>query len=766
MKRKNSLIKKQAESIVLKEEEISPSKINIRWFTCILFVFTFLLYANTLNHKFALDDAGVITENKLVQQGVSAIPTLVKTTLFYGLDAVNKETWRPLTMILFAIEKDFLGNDASHFHWINVLLYCICIVLLFNFFFALTGKKILPAFAISLLFAGHPLHTEVVANIKSRDEILSLLFAIISAWTCLLYIKKSKLSLLLLASSTFLFACFCKESAITFAIIIPLLLYFFLDFPIQKIKPIFFILLASVVAYLASRYFALGVFASVQNKISPVDNVLFNEDFSVRIATAFVVLGRYIKLLVFPHPLVHDYSFNQIPVAGFDNFQNIISFLVLLLIFSLCMTKIKTKNKIALGVLIFFVSISIVSNIFIPIGVTMAERLLFVPSLGFCIALVYGIFWISKTKENTHSTLVFNKPLFYVPILLIVLFYSIKTISRNTDWKDNYTLFSRDIKNAKKSCRAHYNLGTSLWRMSQVENNAEKKAKILQQALSEFNTTLDIYPQYPEATINLANVYHELGDYDKEMQLLGTISSEKQGQGLLFFNAGNALLAKGNYQEAITQYKKAIAGENVQPDAFTGISVAYSAIGMFDDAIENCKKAITLNPKSVEAIMTLGSAYSGKKESKKAIEQFKKAIAINEHYGEAWINLGNAYVGLNDFSNAEKALLKGTELKPDLPQAFYNLAYCFLQQKKYNESTTTFLKALKLKPDYIECYINLGYLSTLQEKYNESITYYQKAIAIDPNNKNCCLGISYCYSKLGDKNSAELWRKNAEKLSR
>src|SRR3972149_4965022 len=147
---------------------------NFRWAYIFLFLFAVGLYANTLNHDFAFDDSVVITGNKYTKQSFDGIKTLATKDLFYGIygSALDLEggRWRPLTLVMFAVEYHFFGDNAHPYHFINILLYGITAIILFLTLKEFFPKNYLLAFIATLLFIAHPLHTEVVANIKSRDE--------------------------------------------------------------------------------------------------------------------------------------------------------------------------------------------------------------------------------------------------------------------------------------------------------------------------------------------------------------------------------------------------------------------------------------------------------------------------------------------------------------------------------------------------------------------------------------------------------------------
>jgi len=197
-----------------------------RPYALILFLFTFVLYSNTILNDYNLDDELVTRKHPLTSQGIKAIPDIL-TSPYFKMGGTAYE-YRPVVLISFALEHQFLGESPLVSHFFNVLLYALSILLLF-----LTLKKLFHAynvllpFAITLLFAAHPLHTEVVASIKNRDEILAFLFAILSLFTAIHFIEKSKAKYLIISFTTFILALLSKSSIIPFALIIPMSLFFF-----------------------------------------------------------------------------------------------------------------------------------------------------------------------------------------------------------------------------------------------------------------------------------------------------------------------------------------------------------------------------------------------------------------------------------------------------------------------------------------------------------------------------------------------------------
>src|SRR4026208_1175713 len=158
----------------------------------ILALTAFLLYSNTINFGYVRDDSAAIVENQFVKKGIAGIPDLLKTDFWY-FSNLRLGYYRPLALITFAIEQQFFNGNPRISHFVNVFIYAFSAYMLFivlsrvfktrNFFFPLV---------VSLFFIAHPVHTEVVANIKSRDELLSFLNVLLMLWFSLKYIDFKK----------------------------------------------------------------------------------------------------------------------------------------------------------------------------------------------------------------------------------------------------------------------------------------------------------------------------------------------------------------------------------------------------------------------------------------------------------------------------------------------------------------------------------------------------------------------------------------------
>ncbi|MEP7170497.1 MAG: hypothetical protein ABI855_14100, partial [Bacteroidota bacterium] len=500
----------------------------------IIAVFSFALYANTLNHDYAVDDGTVMQNNKIVKKGISAIPEIFTTRYRAGFWERKENLYRPLSLAMFAIEWQFSPEKPFLGHLVNVLLYALTGILLFLTMTKLLPKKnLLIPFITTLLFIAHPVHTEVVANIKSRDEILCFLFVISSVNLLMNYISSAKIISLTASLLCFLLALLSKESAITYIFIVPLILHFFTSVDVKKIVTTSFFFVGGAVVYLVIRAAVLKGLAS-ETELQIVNNSLLGAtDVITRFASAMNIMGKYLLLLFFPHPLVFDYSFNEIKNVPLTDFKALLSIAIYLSLFIYAIKTFKQKNPVAFSILFFLISISLVSNIVFLIESSMAERFIYMPSFGFCFTitvLLTKVFKAETIKNNANNLAAFfknNSKIFSVIVIILILF-SFKTISRNGDWKDNLTLLSHDVKTSTESARIRYAYGSAiLIEQALKEKDKEKKMSLLDKSIEQLEKGVSILDSYSDAFYHLGLAYKEKGDFPNAIKNLEAARKNK-----------------------------------------------------------------------------------------------------------------------------------------------------------------------------------------------------------------------------------------------
>ena len=630
----------------------SSSSATYIWHTWFVFLFGVIIYLNTLSHQFTQDDAIVIYDNMYTTQGISGIKGLFTKDTFFGFfkeegkaKLVSGGRYRPLTPVMFAVEYQLVGNKPWLGHLINILLYGLLCMMIYKLLVKMIcNREDNPSLrylilGITLLYAAHPLHTEAIANIKGRDEIMSMLGSVMTLFFMLKYADTRNTRLLIAALSSFFVALLSKENAITFLAIIPLTLYYFRDKTLRESILSSLVLLAPVFLFLMIRASVLG------NDFGGTPMELMNNPFlkisgdhyvpfttGEKLATIMFTLGKYIQLLVFPHPLTHDYYPRQIAMMSWTDTGVIMSLLVYGFMIYIAIKGFRTKSIISYGILFYLITLSIVSNIIFPIGTNMSERFMFMPSLGAAIVFGYLLYEFVYKKAGQN--------IFFGVAGVILFLFSYKTISRNTVWENDFTLFTTDVKTSSNSAKVLNAAGGALTTQAFEEKDTNKKQSMLNEAIGYLQKAVQIHPGYKNAYLIMGNAYFYLQQYDPAIEAYG-----------------NALKLDPQFQ-----------------DAFKNQAIVLREAGKQAGEKENnlnkaeiyLKKSYQMQPNDTETIRLLGVVYGFKGEHQLAAEFFSKVVQAEPQNAGAYLNLSSALRNFGDVHGAEMNLKKALELDPNI----------------------------------------------------------------------------------------------------
>ena len=634
---------------------------NKKWVAWGLFALSFLLYANTLSHDYALDDAIVIYNNMFVEDGVSGIPGILTKDTFFGFfkeegkaSLVAGGRYRPLTLVLFALEVQLFGKTPFIGHLVNGLLYGLTTVMLYLLLLKLfspsngQARAFFIALAAAVLFAVHPIHTEVVANIKGRDEIVALLGSLAALFYSLRAYRENKPGLNVIAGLVFFLGLMSKENAITFLAVAPLAYYFFTKASpgviVRQSAP--FVIAAAV--FLAIRFSVLG-FGLSEPTMEMMNNPFVKLEgnqylpftMQERLATVFYTLGKYIQLLVFPYVLTHDYYPRQIGVMNFSDWGAWLSLLAYLGMLGYALRQLPKKDPVSFAILYYLATLSIVSNLLFPVGTHMAERLMFMPSVGFCLLLaILGYRWAAARTPRGKSPAFSQFTSVLAVLAIVALAYSVRTVLRNPVWKDNYTLFTTDIEYSPNSAKLRNACGGELLTQSLAVQDPNQKRNMASQAVEHLQQALRIHPNYKNAYLLLGNAYNYLQEYDK----------------------------------SIEAYKKALALDPNYADAQRNLGITYKDAGQFfgeqqgdlNKAILYLDQAKELMPNEYEVLRLLGVAHGIRGDRVEAVEYFTLATQADPNNARGWYDLGTAHYNLGNNSLGEQYRQKAFEMDPSL----------------------------------------------------------------------------------------------------
>ena len=543
----------------------------------ILVAIATLLNLNTLFNDYALDDIVVFTENRYVLKGIKGIPDIFSNDLMKGYsekkNLLDQPRYRPLAVAVNAVEYQFFGANPVISHLLNLLLLLGVVILLFTLFSkVIFTDDTMAAFISTLLFAIHPIHTEVVANIKSRDELLTTIFLLLSL-KFFLHVKERPRKNWLFAMLFFFLALMTRESAVAFLAIFPLFDYFFLRKSLKASFQSLFRFVPVFAAFMSLRY-------AVNGNTHPVVTDVLNAPYLLAspaeaFATKFYVLLRYLLLLVFPFPLSSDYSFKEIPYIGLANLRFLISAVVYVVLIYLGIKGIKNRSKLSFAILFFFVTISLVSNLVIDIGTPLSERLLFQPSIPFVLVLGMLFSFLIRRSRTGAITL----------LVIIVGLMSYKTIARNAEWKNNETLYIADAEHAPNSARTTlFALEIYRAKAMMVQDTIERN-RLFDKAIKYGWHSLEVYPNFSITLLNVGFVHYYRAEFDsaayywkkgyeadptdtEAVKCLNVLSD-------VFYKRANGYLDRGNLHQALLDYEKSVSLNSGNTEAWYNLGGIY-----------------------------------------------------------------------------------------------------------------------------------------------------------------------------------------------
>ena len=645
-KKKNTPSPARKASIPSVADSVAPARSGQHWLPYLLLGATaFLLYANTLGHDYVLDDDLALRLHQNVSRGLAGIGDIFAAP--YREGCFGGCLYRPLTLTTFAIEWAFAPNKPFMGHLMNVLWFAATALLLYGTLRQLLHRQSpVLAFAATLLFVAHPLHTEVVANIKSRDEILCLFFIVLSInlFARNLTAQTGRSKWLVGAAFAYLCALLSKESAITALPVFPLVAWTFFGQSASRSLALSLWALAPILVFFLLRGSALSGLTAPA--VSYMDNpIVAAKGFGERFSTSFVVLGKYLWLLFVPITLLSDYSYNAFPLAKPGDLLSLLSLVVHLGLLGWALWQLPHRNPVACCVLAYFAGIALYSQLPAVIGTLMGERLLYTPSLWWCIAvpLVAGHFlgFAKSTASDSSSEKAFLWGNFSVQekaltgaTLALALLFSIKTIRRNADWNANLALFQADVAKAPNSVRLNDGAAEELYKSlsdkTLPEAEVERRWQLSEQHSKQ---SLSIEPTSLSANLNMGNLrffkkqYAEAtGFYERCLQIKPDYSFAKRNLAAVLIEWAREEGEKRNNPEKARELllrSLGIDGKNAGAWHLMGIS--YGVQGNHTKAAEMFEKALSLDPTNKEFARNLVMALRGAGENAKADEVAKRA---------------------------------------------------------------------------------------------------------------------------------------------
>jgi protein O-mannosyl-transferase len=670
---------------------------------------------------------------------------------------------RPVLNLSLAINYAISGNQVWSYHVLNLAIHVCAALVLFGIvrrtlvIRAVVGAPDL-ALCVALIWALHPLQTESVTYLVQRAESLMGLFYLATLYFFIRGATRAAAGFspwFVLSIAACLFGMATKEVMVSAPLIVLLYDRTFLaggfDSAWRRRKGVYIGLAATwiILPFLVISTHGRGGTAGFGSGVSVGSYAL----------TEFRAIVHYLRLSVWPHPLVFDYG-TALAAATIGVLAD--AFVIAVLLAATVWALVKRPTLGFLGFCFF--AILAPSSSFVPVASEpMAEHRMYLALIPIVILAVFALHrWARRGALAICASLAAS--------LLAA------TVVRNAAYASDEQIWRDTVAKLPDNERAHNNLGTALDDEGRTGEAIEQFQKVLQlkpdlaeahgnlgnalsklpgrtaEAIAQFRESLRLKPDFVRAHINLANALEDEGqvgeaiEQDKEALRLRPDSAQAHS------NLGSALAkVPGRLSEAIDECEEAI---RLKPDLAEAHSNLGSALGMvpgrLDEAIAQGEEAIRLKPGDAKAHNNLGNILvKSPGHLDDAIAQFETAIRLRPSMSEAHNNLGNA---LNAKGRTDEAIAQFEEalrLRPDSPEAHSNLGNVLARAPgRLNEAVAQYREALRLKPDYVSAHNNLGSVLNAEGQTSEAVTEFEAAVRLNPDIPSIHLNLAMALLKL------------------
>ncbi|MBI3785333.1 MAG: tetratricopeptide repeat protein [Deltaproteobacteria bacterium] len=561
------------------------------WLLAAVMLLAIVPYLNALSDGFTLDDEPQILTNPVVHGGVDPIGILA-SPLFPG------DLYRPLTTFTFAVNQTLSPDNPSYFHAANLVLHAAVTLLLFWLSLRLF-RRTSAAVIAAALFALHPLHTEAVTSLVGRAEELAALFGLLSllaalridetgdAWT-----RRGWHALSVVA---FIGAITSKESGLT---VLPLIL---LARPalrgeslwrgswneLRRLDWVPYALCVALFLHLRG-YVTGGLLAG--DTVTPLESMLAFVPTGLRVRTALAVVWDYVSLMHFPLVLSADYSTSQVAVVETWWSPSCIAGLVLL-VAGTAVVLFAKRRTVAFATALPIVTFSLTSNLLFPVGTAKAERLVYMPSIGWALLAGLAFDWCLRQPRYRRVGA--------VALAAMLATFSIRTWVRNRDWADNATLHQSSAASSPRSAKAHYNYAVAL------QNDGNQQA-----ALFHYRRAIEIYPWSEGAVLGIGIAYEKSGDMDRATAWYRRALALSPSFMRAHSDLCRALFVRQRYVEAEHACRDGLRYEPANANLLKGLGGSLFAAGEREMGMTVLRRALRLNPADGELERALAEMES------------------------------------------------------------------------------------------------------------------------------------------------------------
>lgn len=650
-------------------------------------------YVNTLSMGFVnWDDYKLVVNNPFIRSLDAANIDRIWTSAIL-------ETYLPMRVTSYAADYFLWGLNPAGFHLTNIILHAVCAVLVYFIVARLSGSGI-AAFFAGALFAAHPVHTEAVAWVSGRKDVLSTALFLLAYLLYLVSVDDARRRwwVVFLSLAAFFLSGLAKAMVITLPFLIVLT-----DFVYGKAASEYrwFKLLPQWTAYFVAAVLLGGLAVNFAASAGAIRPYHFGGKFQTALFMCWAAL-YYVKTMLLPNFLSARYPFGDTTDFGIDPaivylspfvlFACIVAALWLLAKAADPKSSPSPQMRLgALGLAWFFVTLLPVMNI-VSINVLVADRYLYLPSAGFIMACA-AVLWRLWDAQRTRAASRLMVALAFVAVLGA---YCFRTVTRNEVWRDSLSLWTSVVHEFPRSAEARLQLASAYADLDEPD---------FDRALAELDMARDIDPESSAVHLARGKVYVRMG---------------RAAEAAEEFAGASALGFKGTADAY---------------DALLSEAAAFEAMNRPPDAVASLEKAISVAPRRPEAYNNLGrlkerflNDIAGAKAS------YKAALKADPKFARAWYNLGILAVKAKDFRAAAGYYKEAVDADPFFAEVRVNLATLYLDSGDAGTALGLLKEAVDLKADLVPAHLGLARTYAMLGDVPAARQELDKALELEPGN--------------------------------